>query len=162
MGRTLPPAPVGTIPFLLIEGTCCHRCRCSFRDAGLVLLRELCFHALPRFLVPRRARFREEAACCHSHPPRWRHADDGLLNISASVSSRAWLICLVDVRRIYSINHGSRRVRSPRSADKKFSRCFFRPCCECSRAGRMYHNLIDLRSDCGVSDCVDWRCFPKA
>ena len=110
---------------------------------------------------PARARFREEAACCHSHPPRWRHADDALLNILASVSSRAWPVCLVDVQRIYSINHGSKRVRSPRSADANLSRRFVRPSCKCSRARRMYHNLIDLRSDCGVSDCVDWRCSPK-
>ena len=41
-------------------------------------------------------------------PPRWRHADDALLNIPASASSRAWPICLVDVRRVYSINHGSK------------------------------------------------------
>ena len=32
-------------------------------------------------------------------PPRWRHANDALLNISASVSSRAWPICLVDVHQ---------------------------------------------------------------
>ena len=47
-------------------------------------------------------------------PPRWRHADDALLHISAPASSRAWPICLVDVRRVYSINHESKRVRSPR------------------------------------------------
>ena len=41
-------------------------------------------------------------------PPRWRHADNALLNMSASVSPRAWPICLVDVRRVYSINHGSK------------------------------------------------------
>ena len=95
-------------------------------------------------------------------PPRWRHADDALLNMSASVSSQAWPICLVDVRRVYSINHGSKRVRSPRSADANLSRRFIRPSCECSRVRRMSHNLIDLRSNCGVSDCVDWRCSPKA
>ena len=95
-------------------------------------------------------------------PLRWRHADDALLNISASVSSRAWPVCLVDVRRVYSINHGSKRVRSRCSADANLSRRFIRPSCECSRAGRLHHNLIDLRSDCGVSDCRDWRCSPKA
>ena len=52
-------------------------------------------------------------------------------------------------------------MRSPRSADANLSRRFIRPSCERSRPGRMYHNLIDLRSDCGVSDCVDWRCSPK-
>ena len=95
-------------------------------------------------------------------PPRWRHADDALVNISAAVSPRAWPICLVDVRRVYSINHGSKRVRSPRSADANLSRRSIRPSCECSKARRTYHNLIDLRSDCGASDCVDWRCSPKA
>ena len=57
-GRQLEPPP-----FLRVGGTCCHRCRCCFGDEVLILLQEPCFHSLPHFLVPRRARFREEAAC---------------------------------------------------------------------------------------------------
>ena len=98
-------APVGTTPFLRVGRTCCQRCRCCFGDAGLISLRELSFHSLPCFLAPRRVRFGEKASCCHSHP-RWMAADDALLNISApAAASRAWPLCLVDVRPVYSINH---------------------------------------------------------
>ena len=53
-------------------------------------------------------------------------------------------------------------MRSPRSAEASLLRPLIRPFCEGNRAGRMYHSLIDLNSDCGVSDCADWQCSPKA
>ena len=155
MGRTLPPGaswvhylPPGRwnlLPPLPLQ----LRKRRAGSPPGTLILRAPTF---PRPPGARGSARRMRAATVT--PPRWRHADDALLNISASVSSRAWPICLVDVRRVYSINHGSKRVRSPRSADANLSRRFIRPSCACSRAGRMYHNLIDLSSDCGVSDCV--------
>ena len=93
--------------------------------------------------------------------------DGGLLmksskNISASAALPAWPFCLVDIRRIYSINNGRKSVRSPPFADANLSRRFARPSCEWSGAGRIYHSLVDLKSKFGVSDSVIWRCPPKA
>ena len=57
---------------------------------------------------------------------------------------------------------GGKRVRSPRSADADLSCRFTRSSCECSRAVKMYHSLIDLKSEVGVSDCLFRRCSPRA
>ena len=156
MDQTLPPGaswvhylPSGRRDLLPPLPLQLRRCRPG-SPPGTSLLRAPTCPRSPAHAVPRGG-----LRAATVTPPRWLHADDALLNISASVSSRAWPICLVDVRWVYSNNHGSKRVRSLRSADAYLSRRIIPPPCECSRAGRMYHNLIDFCSDCGVSDCVD-------
>ena len=84
------------------------------------------------------------------------------LNFASSVTSWAGLLRLVDIRWVYPISYGSKRVISPRSTDANLSRRFTQPSCECSRAGRIYHNLMALRSEFGVSDCLFCQCSPKA
>ena len=51
---------------------------------------------------------------------------------------------------------------SSRSTDASLSRRFTRPSFVCSRAGRIYHNIVALRSEFGVSDCMFCRYSLKA
>ena len=129
MDRTLPPGTswdnplppsspseseelLPTLPLLL-------RRRRSDPSPGTLLSRAPTFPRSPARTVPRGGCV---GCVLPQSPPGSRHADDALLNMTASVASRAWLLCLVDVRRLYFLNHGSKRVRSPRSADANFSR----------------------------------------
>ena len=63
-------------------------------------------------------------------PPRWRHADDALLDFASSVASWAGSLRLADARQVYPISHGIKRMMSPRSTDANISRRVTRPSCE--------------------------------
>ena len=46
----------------------------------------------------------------------------------------------------------------PRSTYENLSRRYTRLSCECSRGGTMYHNMMALRSELGISECLIDRC----
>ena len=95
-------------------------------------------------------------------PPGCRHADAALLNLAASVASRAGPRRRVAVPSAYSISHGRIVVRSARSTDLNFAVRLIYPSCECSMARKMYHSLSGRKSKSGVSGLPLGRCTPNA